>query len=88
MLGHPIRLWTSFVCNVYLSRISRSWTDRVQTKSSMTFIRGEMCLEREKDNFKNGGDVDSLKESALALKKQRRVSLNKTSIQNDKCIWI
>ena len=45
--------WTSFFCNVDLFRVSRRWTGSVQMKSSMTFIRGNICLEKEKDNFKS-----------------------------------
>ena len=36
-------------------------------KSSMTFIRGNGCIERKKDIFKIGGEVKRLKEFALAL---------------------
>ena len=57
---------TSFFCNAYLFRVPRSWTDSVQMKSSMTFIRGNRCIEREKDNFKSR-EVKRLKECALAL---------------------
>ena len=58
--------WTRFFCNVYLFRVLRSWTDSVQMKSSMTFIRGKRCIEREKDYFKSR-EVKRLKECALAL---------------------
>ena len=51
-----------FFCNVHLFRLPRS----VQMKSSMTFIRGNRCIEREKDNFKSR-EVKRLKECALAL---------------------
>ena len=50
-----------------LFRVPRNWTGSVQMKSSMTFIRGNRCIERQKDNFKNGGEVKCLKECALAL---------------------
>ena len=54
-------------CNVYLFRVPRSWTGTIQMKSSMTFIRGNRCIEREKDNFKIC-DVKRLKECAIALR--------------------
>ena len=38
-------------CNVHLLCVPRSWTGSVQMKSSMTFIRGNRFIEREKDNF-------------------------------------
>ena len=53
-------------CNVRLFRVPRSWTGSVQVKSSMTFIRCNRCIEREKDNFKNR-EVKRFKECALAL---------------------
>ena len=53
-------------CNVRLFRVPRSWTGSVQMKSSMTFIRGNRCIDREKDNFKSR-EVKRLKECALAL---------------------
>ena len=59
--------WTIFFCNVHLIRVPRSWTGSVQMKSSITFNRGNMCIEREKDNFKSR-EVKRLKECALALK--------------------
>ena len=40
-------------CNVHLFRVPRSWTGSVQMKSSMAFIRGNRCIEREKDTFKS-----------------------------------
>ena len=43
-----------------LFRVSRSWTGSVQMKSSMIFIRGNRCIETEKDNLKNGGEVKRL----------------------------
>ena len=55
-------------CNVHLFRVPRSWTDNVQIKSSMTFIRGIRCVKREKDYFKSR-EVKRLKECALALTK-------------------
>ena len=39
--------------NVHLFRVPRSWTSSVQMKPSMTFIRGNRCIEREKDNCKS-----------------------------------
>ena len=54
-------------CNVHLFSVPRSLTDSVQMKSSMTFIRGNRCIEREKDNFKNVGEVKRFKECTLAL---------------------
>ena len=41
--------WIRFLCNAYLFRIPRSWTGSVQMKSSMTFIRGNRCIERERE---------------------------------------
>ena len=60
--------WTRFFCNVHLFRVPRSWTGSVQMKSSMTFIGGNRCIEREreKDNFKSR-EVKRLKECTLAL---------------------
>ena len=57
---------TRFFCNAYLFRVPCSWTDSVQMKSSMTFIRGNRCIEREKDNFKSR-EVKRLKECALPV---------------------
>ena len=54
-------------CNVHLFRVPDSWTCSVQMKSSMTFIRGNRCIEREKDTFKNDREVKRLNECALAL---------------------
>ena len=54
-------------CNVHLFRVPRSWTGSVQMKSSMTFLRGYRCIEREKDNLKSR-EVKRLKEWVLALK--------------------
>ena len=34
--------------NVHLIRIPRSWAGSVQIKSSMTLIRGNRCIERER----------------------------------------
>ena len=54
MLVVRILPWTRFVFgNVHLFRVPRSWTGSVQMKSNMTFIRGNRCIEREKDNFKS-----------------------------------
>ena len=55
------------LCNGHLFRARRSWTGGVQMNSSMTSIRGNRCIEREKDNFKSR-EVKRLKECALALK--------------------
>ena len=54
-------------CNVHLFRVPRSWTGSVQIKSSMTFLRGYRCIERERDNFKSR-EVKRLKECALTFK--------------------
>ena len=51
---------------VMLFLVPRSWTGSVQMISSMTFIRGNRCIEREKDTFKSR-EVKRLKECALAL---------------------
>ena len=48
------------------SRVPRRWTGSVQMKSSMTFIRGNRCIEREKVNFKSH-EVKRLNECAQAL---------------------
>ena len=66
MLVVRILPWKRYFCNVYLFRVPRSWTDSVQMKSSMPFIRGNRCIEIEKDNFKSR-EVKRLKECALAL---------------------
>ena len=50
-------------CNVHLFHVPRSWTGSVQMKSSMIFIRGNRCIEREKDNFKSR-EIKRLKECA------------------------
>ena len=52
-------------CNVHLFRVPCSWTGSVQMKSSMKFIRGNMCIERE-SNFISR-EVKRIKECALAL---------------------
>ena len=57
---------TIFFCNIHLFRVPRSCTGSVQMKSSMTFIRGNRCIEREKCNFKSR-EVKRLKECTLAL---------------------
>ena len=51
-------------CSVFLS------AELVQMKSSMTFIGGIRCIERER-YFNNGREVKRLKECALALSSQR-----------------
>ena len=66
MLVARILPWTRCFCNVDLFRVARSWTGGVQMKSSMTFIRGNRCIDREKDTFKSH-EVKRLKECALAL---------------------
>ena len=48
MLVVLILPWGFFFCNVHLFRVPRSWTGSVQMKSSMTFIRGDRCIERER----------------------------------------
>ena len=60
--------WIRIFCNIHLFRVHRSWTGSVQMKSSMTFIRCNRCIEREreKDTFKSR-EVKCLKECALAL---------------------
>ena len=58
--------WTRLFCNVHLFRVPRSWTCSVQMKSSMTFIQGNRCMEREKDSFKSR-EVKRLNECALTL---------------------
>ena len=46
------------VRNFQLSRVPRSWTGRVQMKSSTTFIKGNKYVQRERERyFKNGGVV-------------------------------
>ena len=69
MLVVQIPPWTRFFCNVHLFRVPRSWTGSVQMNSSITFIQGHRCIEREKDNFKSR-EVKRLKKCALALTKQ------------------
>ena len=59
--------WIRIFHNVHLFRVPRSWTSRIQMKSSMTFIRGNRCIEREKDTFKTR-EVKRLKECALPLR--------------------
>ena len=54
-------------CNVYLFRVPQSWTGSIQMKSSMTFIRGNRCIEREKYVFKNSRECKCFKECALAV---------------------
>ena len=66
--------WTRFFCNVNLVRVARSWTSSVHMRSSMTFIRGNRCIEREKDNFKSR-EVKRLKECALALMYTAAISI-------------
>ena len=66
MLVVQILPWTRFFCNVHLFRVPRSWTGSVQMKSSMTFIRGYRCRERERDNLKSR-EVKRLKECAVDL---------------------
>ena len=61
-----IQPWAKFFCNIRLFRVPHSWTCSVQMKSSMTFIRGNRCIERETDNFKSR-EVKHLKECTLAL---------------------
>ena len=81
--------WTRSFCNIHLVRVPRSWTGSVQMKSSMTFIRGNMCIEKEKDNFKNGREVKRLKERALSLTSLKRREANQTQCKMTKinCIF-
>ena len=65
MLVVQILPWTRFFCNVHLFRVPCSCTGSVQMKSSMTFIRGNRFIEREKANFKSR-EVKRFKECALA----------------------
>ena len=58
--------WARFFCNVHLFRVPHSWTGSIQMKSGMTFIRGNRCIEREKDNFKSR-EVKHLREFAQAV---------------------
>ena len=44
-------------CNFRLFRAAGSSTGPIQMKSGMTFIRGNGCIERVKDNFLNGDVV-------------------------------
>ena len=67
MLLVRILPWTRFFCNVRLFRVPRSWTSSVHMESSMTFIRGNSCTQRENDNFKRR-EVKRLKDCALALR--------------------
>ena len=60
--------------NVHFFRVPRSWTGSVQMKSSMTFIRGKRCIEREKDNFKSH-EIKRVNECALALSSVKRQCL-------------
>ena len=71
MLVDRILPWERFFGTVHLFRVPRSWTGTVQMKSSMAFIRGNRCIEREKDNFKSH-EVKRLKECALALSFNRK----------------
>ena len=48
MLVVRILPWTRFFCNVHLFRVPQGWTGSFQMKSSMTFIRGNRCIERER----------------------------------------
>ena len=76
-------------CNVHLFRVPRSWTGSIQMKSSMKFIRGNRCKEREKDNFKNGGDVKRLKECKLALNIDKHdFDPQQTNRSVERRIWI
>ena len=54
------KLWIFLFCYFHLFRVPHTWTGRVQMKSSMSFIQGNRCIEREKDNFKNGGEIKHL----------------------------
>ena len=74
MLVVRILPWARFFCYVHLFHVPRSWNGSVQMKSSMTFIRGNRCIEREKDNFKSR-EVKRLKECALALILESDVTL-------------
>ena len=65
-VGGSNPIMDNILCNAYLFLVLRSWPGSVQMKSSMTFIRGNRCIEREKDNFKSS-EVKRLKECALAL---------------------
>ena len=46
-----VQIMDNIFRNVHLFRVPRSWTGSVQMKSSMTFIRGYMCIERERKIF-------------------------------------
>ena len=62
-----------FFCNVHLFHVPRRWTGSVQMKSSMPFIQGNRCIEREKEIFKSS-EVKRLKEFALALSDRNPLS--------------
>ena len=47
MLGIESYLNNFFCGNAHLFYVPRSWTGSVQMKSSITFIRGNMCIERK-----------------------------------------
>ena len=47
-VGGSNRTVDKIFCNVHLFRVLRSWTGSVQMKSSMTFIRGNRYIERER----------------------------------------
>ena len=55
-------------CNVYFICAPRSWIGSVQMKSSMRSIRGNRCIEREREtyNFKSR-EVKCVKDCSLAL---------------------
>ena len=38
-------------CNVHLFHVPRSSTDSVQMKSSMAFIGGNRCIDRERERY-------------------------------------
>ena len=57
--------WKRIFCNVHLFRVPHSWTGSVQTKPSMTLIRGNRCIKRKRYFLKPWSK--RLKECALAL---------------------
>ena len=73
-------------CNVHLFHVPCSWSGSVQMESNMTFVRGNRCIEREKDNIKSRV-VKCLKECALALN-EPRLNVRGTIVITVVSLWL
>ena len=84
-MGVRILPWTRFFCNVHLFRVPLSWTGSVQMKSSMTFIQGNRCIQREKDILKFDREVKRFKGVRTSFKADMKSYI---PLENDSHIFL